>query len=104
MSVHGHRSKKTLVRLGMEVGLCERGVSEVMGAGMSSMVLGANMNALAPGTQAEGRLPAGSFLEPLLANHLFFPTSRFLSITHNYPSYCVLSYVRCLCSVSPAGL
>ena len=60
MSVHGHRSKKTLVRLGMEVGLCERGVSEVTGAGMSSMVLGANMNSLAPGTQAEGRLPAGS--------------------------------------------
>ena len=60
MSVHGHRSKKTLVRLGMEVGLCERGVLEVMGAGMSGMVLGANMNSLAPGTQAEGRLPAGS--------------------------------------------
>lgn len=60
MSVHGHRSKKTLVRLGMEVGLCERGVSEVMGAGMSGTVLGANMNSLAPGTQAEGRLPAGS--------------------------------------------
>lgn len=88
----------------MEVGLCERGVSEVMGAGMISTVLGANMNAIAPGTQAEGRLPAGSFLEPLLANPLSFPTSCFLSITHNYPSYCVLSYFRCLCSVSPAGL
>ena len=69
-------------------------------------VLGANMNSLAPGTQAEGRLPAGSFLEPLLANLCPSPLNAFCQflITMLPTMCCPISAVHALCPLLDCNL